>query len=406
VGRHVTLLPPRYANLRPLATGSFASVYAAEDTHLGRPVALKVLRDEHLADGGARTRFAREIRVGALLGGHPFVVTLHDAGEWRGRPFLVLELLAGSVAERRDPPPALALRWLTQAAEALDFAHVHGIVHRDVKPSNLLLDANGDVRLADFGVARDPDASELTLAGYVVGTPGYLAPEVAGGEPATPAADVYSLAVVARQLLGERRELEIGLARDPRARPRSGRDLVRALSGAEPRTRVLQAPARRLPPIPITQPAPLARRPVRRHRSMRVGIVAATIAAVAAGSAAGAALVVDRLAAKPAAVAAARQTATPQTCALSSFQHDANVVVRGVRAAVFCRSQAHVLRLEGDRWTYRAGGELIAPDRGVDSLAVVCRLRRGRLAATVYDSGAQRIGGDVCSWYASGGWRI
>ena len=402
----MSLLPPRYANLRPLGTGSFASVYAADDTRLGRAVAVKVLRDEHLGDASARTRFAREIRAGALLGNHPFVVTLHDAGEWSGRPFLVLELLAGSVAERRDPPPALALRWLTQTAEALDFAHHHGIVHRDVKPSNLLLDAGGDVRLADFGVARDPEASELTLAGYVVGTPGYLAPEVAAGEPATPAADVYSLAVVARELLGDRPELAAGLARDPHARPRSASALVRGLGGSEPRTRILRGPSRRVAPIPVTQAAPVARRPSRRHRSVRIGLVAATVAAVAAGSAAGAALVVDRLSAhaKPAATAA--HAAVPETCALSSVQHDANVVIRGLHADAFCRSQAHVLRLEGDRWTYRAGSELIAPDHGVNALGVVCRVRRGALAATVYDSGARRIGTDVCSWYATGGWRV
>ena len=402
----MSLLPPRYANLRPLGTGSFASVYAADDTQLGRAVAVKVLRDEHLADASVRTRFAREIRTGALLGSHPFVVTLHDAGEWSGHPFLVLELLSGSVAERREPPPALARRWLTQAAEALDFAHLHGIVHRDVKPSNLLLDASGEVRLADFGVARDPDASELTLAGYVVGTPGYLAPEVAAGEAATPAADIYSLAVVARELLGDRPELARGLARDPRKRPASARALVRDLGAAEPRTRILRARSRRVAPIPVTQAAPVARRPSRRHRSFRIGLVVATVAAVAAGSAAGAALVVDRLAKHASPAVAAKHVTALQTCALSSYQHDANVVIRGLRADAFCRSQAHVLRLEGDRWTYRAGGELIAPDHGVDALGIVCRVHRRGLAATVYDSGAQRIGADVCSWYSSGGWRV
>jgi hypothetical protein len=171
---------------------------------------------------------------------------------------------------------------------------------------------------------------------------------------------------------------------------------------------VLSVRSRRIAPIPVTQQAPIVRRPPRRHRSVRVGLVATLIAAVAAGSAAGAALVVDRLSAKPAAFAAQkRPSAEPlQTCALSSFRHDANVVVRGIRADAFCRSQAHVLRLEGDRWTYRAGRELIAPDHGVESLAVVCRLRHGRLAATVYDSGGRRIGSDVCSWYSSGGWRV
>jgi hypothetical protein len=398
----VTLVPPRYANLRPVGNGSFASVYAADDTLLGRAVALKVMHAEYRRDPAAHARFAREVRAGALLGTHPFVVTLHDAGEWGGRPFLVMELLAGSVAERREVDERLALRWLAQAAEALDYVHAHRIVHRDVKPGNLLLDAAGDVRLADFGVARDPAETGVTLPGHVVGTPGYVAPEVVAGEPATRASDIYSLAVVARELLGERRELGCGLEADPALRPTSAAALVGALGGGEPRTRVLLAPTRRLPPIPITQPARAAR-PVRRSRSVRLGLAAATIAALAACSAAGAAFLVQRFE-RPRGAPPRAAAAPLETCALSPFKHDANIVVRGARADTFCRAQAHVLQLEGDRWSYRLGGELFAPDHGVSALRVVCRLRRGRLAATVYDSGTTRIGDDVCSWYSSGGW--
>jgi eukaryotic-like serine/threonine-protein kinase len=400
----VTLLPPRYANPRPLGAGSFASVVAADDTLLGRPVAIKSLRDEHLADPTAHARFAREMRLGATLGAHPFIVTLHDAGEWSGRPYLVMELLTGSVAEYGDVTEPLALRWLAQVAEALDFAHERGIVHRDVKPANLLIDEHGDVRLGDFGVAREPLATDLTLAGHVVGTPGYLAPEVAAGEPATPAADVYSLAVVARELLGGRPELDAALARDPAQRPRSASELVAVLGGGDAPTRIRRLPATRIAPIPVTQYAPAARRPVRRHRSVRVGLAVTAVAALAAGSAAAAAFVVSgRLSARPPAHAAA--SSRVERCAVSSFSHDANVIVRGAGAIAFCRSQAHVLRLEGDRWTYRSGRELIAPDHGTSSLGVVCRLHRGVLRTTVYDTGARRIGGEVCSWYAAGGWR-
>ena len=399
----MTLVPPRYTSLRPIGSGSFASVYAAADSLLGRAVAIKILHDECRRDPAAHARFAREVRVGAVLGAHPFVVTLHDAGEWSGRPFLVMELLAGSVAEQREVDEQLALRWLVQAADALDYAHAHGIVHRDVKPANLLLDGSGDIRLADFGVARDSAATALTLPGHVVGTPGYVAPEVEAGRPATPASDIYALAVVARELLGERDALADALDPEPARRPPAAAALVRALGGGEPRTRVLLPPARRLPPIPVTQPAPVAVRPARRRRSVRVSLAAATIAALAACSAAGAAFLVQRF--EPHRGAPAPAASGPlQTCALSPFKHDANIVVRGVRADTFCRTQAHVLQLEGDRWSYRNGGELFAPDHGLSALRVVCRLRHGLLAATVYDSGTTRIGDDVCSWYSSGGW--
>jgi serine/threonine protein kinase len=397
----VTIAPPRYGNLRPAGTGSFASVYAAYDALLGRPVAIKVLLDEHVGDPNAHARFAREVHVGALLGSHPFVVTLHDAGAWAGRPYLVMELLEGSVAERRDVPEALALRWLAQAAEALEFAHANGIVHRDVKPANLLLDARGDVRLGDFGVARDPRATQLTLPGHVVGTPGYLAPEVATGEAATPAADVYSLAVVARELLGDRPELDRALSRNPADRP-SPTAFVAALGGADQPTHVATLPFTRIAPLPVTRAAPAAR-PVRRHRSVRLGVAVAVAAVVAAGSTAAAAFMTGRL--PPRHLPRTTLPAAVQTCVVSPFQHDANVVIRGTGANTFCRRQAHILRLVGDRWTYRAGGELIAPDHGSSALDVVCRVRRNRLIATVYDSGAQSIGGDLCSWYASGGWR-
>jgi hypothetical protein len=397
----VTIVPPRYRSLRPVGTGSFASVYAADDSLLGRPVAIKVLLDEHVGDLSAHTRFAREVRVGALLGSHPFVVTLHDAGEWEERPYLVMELLEGSVAERREVSEALALRWLAQAAEALEFAHTNGIVHRDVKPANLLLDDRGDVRLADFGVARDPMATQLTLPGHVVGTPGYLAPEVAAGEPATPAADTYSLAVVARELLGDRAELSDALSRDPANRP-SPTALVASLGADEAPTRAALLPVTRIAPLPVTRAAP-AERPVRRHRSVRIGLVVAVTAAFAAASTAAAGFVTGRF--SPTAAFHVLTRTPVQTCVVSPFDHDANVVVRGTDAASFCKQQAHTLQLAGQRWTYRSGGELIAPDHGSSALAVVCKVRRNDLVATVYDSGAQRIGGDVCSWYSSGGWR-
>src|SRR5262249_19585020 len=186
--------------------------------------------------------------------------------------------------------------WLAQAAEALEFAHANGIVHRDVKPANLLLDARADVRLGDFGVARDPLATQLTLPGHVVGTPGYLAPEVALGEPATAAADVYSLAVVARELLGDRPQLGEALSREPAARP-SPTELVAGLGGAEAPTRVTTIPFTRIAPLPVTRAAPAARpkRRARRQRSVRLGVAVAVAAVLAAGSTAAAAYMTGRL---------------------------------------------------------------------------------------------------------------
>src|SRR5919201_3208375 len=186
----MTPLPPRYTRARPLGEGGMAEVYACVDEVLGREVAVKILSARFCGDTTMRRRFLREARLAASLGDHPHVVTVHDLGEWNGRPYIVMELAAGgSVAQRLrngTPPRPQALAWLAQAADALDAAHAAGLVHRDVKPANLLLDVAGAVRVTDFGVARDEDGS-LTLTGEVLGTAGYLAPEQARGERCTPA---------------------------------------------------------------------------------------------------------------------------------------------------------------------------------------------------------------------------
>src|SRR5206468_1591429 len=154
---------------------------------------------------------------------------------------------------------------------------------------------------------------------------------------------------------------------------------------------VSAARSKHIAPIPVTAVAPAAVRPQRRHRVARTGLVAAVLAAVAAGSAVGGAVIAVRVAvAAPSRTGATPRTQPRGTCALSPFRHDANVVVMGVGAARFCRSQAHVLRLEGDHWSYRTGRELFAPDHGSAALGVVCRLRRRALAAIVSDTGARR----------------
>ena len=167
-------------------------------------VAVKLLRPDLAADPGVRGRFEHEARAAARLS-HPAIVTVFDSGEHDGVPYLVMERLPGSsLADELAVGPvdpdrvgAIALR----VAGALATAHAAGIVHRDVKPGNLLLTEEGDVKLADFGIATSAEISDRTATGMVVGTPAYLAPERLAGGPATTSTDVYSLGVVLYEAL-------------------------------------------------------------------------------------------------------------------------------------------------------------------------------------------------------------
>ena len=185
-------------------------VYRATDTQLGRTVAIKVLADRYADDGSVRERFKREALAAARLSGSPNIVTIFDVGDSDGHPFIVMELLEGGTLEDRlkdggAQDPADILRWLAQAAGAIDEAHAAGVVHRDVKPGNLLLNSRDEVSVADFGVASAVGLDSMTMTGTVLGTAGYLSPEQARGERATPASDRYALGVVAYELLtGER----------------------------------------------------------------------------------------------------------------------------------------------------------------------------------------------------------
>jgi eukaryotic-like serine/threonine-protein kinase len=202
-------LPGRYRDARRLASGGMATVWAAEDTVLGRPVAVKVLAERFAEDPHAVRRFMREARAAARVSQHPHVVTIYDVEEHGDRPFIVMELMDGgslaTVLREGRPRREDALRWVEEAASALDAAHEHQIVHRDVKPGNLLLDRHRRLAVADFGIARLAFETSLTQTGMVLGTAAYVAPEQAGGKGATAASDRYSLAVVAYELLtGER----------------------------------------------------------------------------------------------------------------------------------------------------------------------------------------------------------
>jgi eukaryotic-like serine/threonine-protein kinase len=207
------LLPPRYRSPKRIASGGMGEIYRATDATLGRAVAVKLLAERYSRDDGVRQRFTREALAAARLSGEPHIVTIFDVGEHAGRPFIVMEYLSGGSLEQRirkdgAQKPGQALEWLEQAAVALDAAHRHGVVHRDVKPANLLLDRNQNVHVADFGIASAAGMDSLTMTGTVLGTAGYLSPEQAQGERATPASDRYALAVVAFELLSGRRPFE------------------------------------------------------------------------------------------------------------------------------------------------------------------------------------------------------
>jgi eukaryotic-like serine/threonine-protein kinase len=328
VSEHRMTLPSRYRVIRHIANGGMASVWAAQDELLDRLVAVKVLSPAYAADERANRRFLREARAGARLSECRNVVTVYDIGEHDGRPFMVMEHFAGgSLADRLRGGGAIprpqALRWLREAAEALDCAHRHDVVHRDVKPANLLLDELGRLAVGDFGIATVASEASVTQTGQVLGTAAYISPEQARGEQATAASDRYALAVVAFELLTGRRPfdadhptaqarahveadvpaasaagiglppavdrvLQNGMAKAPGARPATAGRLLddleealerRAAAAPEPPTTVV-------PPTTAPPPAPVATR--RRWPSLAAVAALAVVAGCAIAIATGA----------------------------------------------------------------------------------------------------------------------
>ena len=208
----IDILPSRYTNVEHIARGGMGDVYRATDTVLGRTVAVKLLAERYAGDEDVKRRFKNEALAAARLSAAPSTVTIFDVGETGGQAFIVMEFLEGGSLEQRlragRPDPADVLRWLEQTAAALDAGHAAGVIHRDVKPGNLLLDGHGQLHVADFGVASAAGLDSLTMTGMVLGTSGYLSPEQARGERATPASDRYALGVVAWELLAGRRLFE------------------------------------------------------------------------------------------------------------------------------------------------------------------------------------------------------
>src|SRR5215218_2107926 len=208
----IDILPSRYTDVEHIARGGMGDVYRATDTVLGRTVAVKLLSERYAGDEDVKRRFKNEAVAAARLSAAPSTVTIFDVGETSGQAFIVMEFLEGGSLEQRLRAGRLdtadVLRWLEQTAAALDAGHAAGVIHRDVKPGNLLLDGHGQLHVADFGVASAAGLDSLTMTGMVLGTSGYLSPEQARGERATPASDRYALAVVAWELLSGRRPFE------------------------------------------------------------------------------------------------------------------------------------------------------------------------------------------------------
>jgi hypothetical protein len=200
------VLDDRYDVVRPLGSGGMGEVFLASDRVLGRDVALKVLRKQFAGDEEFAERFKREAMSAASLS-HPNIVQVYDRGETEeGDSYIAMEYVPGGTLKERisgDGPleAADAASLGAQVAEALGAAHDRGMVHRDIKPQNVLLTASGGAKVADFGIARAGSSATISRTGSVMGTAGYMSPEQALGKPATPKSDLYSLGVVLYEAL-------------------------------------------------------------------------------------------------------------------------------------------------------------------------------------------------------------
>jgi serine/threonine-protein kinase len=199
----------RYELQSRIAIGGMGEVWEATDHVIGRTVAIKILKDEYMGDPGFLERFRAEARHAALVN-HEGIASVFDYGEENGSAYLVMELVPGealsTILERDGALSAdKTLDIVAQTASALQAAHAAGLVHRDIKPGNLLITPDGRVKITDFGIARIADQVPLTATGQVMGTVQYLSPEQASGHPASPATDTYSLGIVAYECLAGKR---------------------------------------------------------------------------------------------------------------------------------------------------------------------------------------------------------
>ncbi len=282
----------RYELDSRIAIGGMGEVWEATDHVIGRTVAIKILKDEYMGDPGFLERFRAEARHAALVN-HEGIASVFDYGEEDGSAFLVMELVPGealSTILERDGSLSTdkTLDIVAQTAAALQAAHAAGLVHRDIKPGNLLITPDGRVKITDFGIARIADQVPLTATGQVMGTVQYLSPEQASGHPASPATDTYSLGIVAYECLAGKR-------------PFTGESQV-AIAMAQINEQPAPLPPTVAPPVQNLVMAMIAKKPDDRPASsaavsraataLRRGDLAAAAAAVPA-IAGGAALVDD-----------------------------------------------------------------------------------------------------------------
>src|SRR6266480_2686629 len=198
-----TLVDGRYRVLRKLGTGGMANVYLAEDQELGRRVAIKVLDDRHASDDQFVERFRREAKAAAALS-HPNIVSIYDRGETDGTYYIAMEYLEGpnlkELVRQGTPSIRTAITFTREILSALRLAHRRGLVHRDIKPHNILVDAEGRLKVTDFGIARS-GPSQMTEVGSIIGTAQYLSPEQARGAPVDQRSDLYSIGIVLYEML-------------------------------------------------------------------------------------------------------------------------------------------------------------------------------------------------------------
>jgi len=198
------LFDKRYRVMRKLGAGGMANVYLAEDQELGRRVAIKILNERHAGDEQFVERFRREAKNAASLS-HQNIVSIYDRGEAEGTYYIAMEYLNGRslrelILSRGPAPMSVAVDYARQILAALRFAHRNGIVHRDIKPHNVLVDPEGHVKVTDFGIAR-AGASQMTEEGSIIGTAQYLSPEQARGTQVDQRSDLYSLGIVLYEML-------------------------------------------------------------------------------------------------------------------------------------------------------------------------------------------------------------